>query len=133
VNNDRQKAIEQTLGILNALVKRYQGPLLCCDTPESGQPDNARRACDGMILGTLLKSAAEKGLYPPPKSPYEGWSFGTVTLGVMGLNISSLCHDKFLGKNRYGEQESHGVGKALSSEVGTLYDNTFGVSLSSFK
>ena len=95
----------------------------------STHPDNARRACDGTILGTLLKSAAEKGLYPPPRPPYEGLTFGDVAFNIMALKISSLCDYKY----KYpGQNESHGVSKALSSQAAALYDKLPGLSLSSF-
>ncbi|KAI9048631.1 hypothetical protein LZ554_007463 [Drepanopeziza brunnea f. sp. 'monogermtubi'] len=48
-------------------------------------------ACDGTMLGTLLKSASAAGLYPPPQPPYKDLNFLDVVVQITNLNIVSLC------------------------------------------
>lgn len=128
IESDRQKAITKVIDVLNGVIKRYQGPSLQCSSPS--HDNHGRRACDGTILGTLLKSAAEKGLYPLPKPPYHGLICYEVARDIASLNISSLC--RHVPRYIPDSQQCHGVREALSLEAELLFSNCPGSSLSLF-
>lgn len=124
IETHRQNEIKKALELIDALIKRYQGPGSSCSTPwypphaPIVHDEHARRACNGTILGTLLQSAAEEELYPIPKAPYHGLSLFGVTWSVMKFKISSLCHHKFKPKyTSFDGKESHGVYGALSLQA----------------
>ncbi|ESZ90739.1 hypothetical protein SBOR_8873 [Sclerotinia borealis F-4128] len=50
-----------------------------------------RKDCDSMVLGSLIKSVTENGLYPLPKPPYTPWSLTSFISKVALLEINTLC------------------------------------------
>ncbi|TGO20773.1 hypothetical protein BPAE_0267g00130 [Botrytis paeoniae] len=50
-----------------------------------------RRGCDSMLLGSLIKSAIENGLFPLPASPYTSWSVKSLRDKMELLEASGLC------------------------------------------
>jgi len=56
-----------------------------------------------MMLGTFIKSAAEIGIWPAPKDPYEGRTIKELVSRIRGMEFTSLC-DMSSGK----DDEAHG-------------------------
>ncbi|KAJ2903807.1 hypothetical protein MKZ38_009281 [Zalerion maritima] len=89
----RQALVEQTLEVLQSTIQayirpaRHQGELHCFQQ---------RELCDLAVLGSLVKGAANHGLYPLPPKPYEGFSvhdivevLSTFVLGAGGKCVAS--------------------------------------------
>ena len=55
-----------------------------------GNNPNAK-TCDALMLGTLLRSASQAGLWPVPLPPYTKTSFDNMATAINGLAIESLC------------------------------------------
>lgn len=68
---------------------------VCPERAERGihniNPPSHRKACDAMILGSLLKTAYDGGLWPIPKDPYHGLTVTKVIDAARELKIQSLC------------------------------------------
>jgi hypothetical protein len=130
IERNRQDSVKKALDIVKSFVEQYQGPMPLCDTTALNY--KGRLACDGMMLGTLLKSAAAKGLYPPPESPYPGLTLEGVVSSVRSLEISSYCHQHFGSRHQYGKLVSHNVFEQICWEA-TAVGNVSGLNLSDFK
>jgi hypothetical protein len=130
IEGNRQDSIKKALDIVKSFVEQYQGPMPLCDTTILNH--KGRLACDGMMLGTLLKSAAAKGLYPPPEAPYPDVTLEEVISSVRSLELSSYCHQHFGSRHQYGRLVSHNVFEQICWQA-TAVGNVSGLNLSDFK
>lgn len=109
----------------------YQGPTQHCRTFWNGNRVKKNTACDGLILGSLLKSAAMNGLWPPPPHPYTGFTFSGIITRVRMLEITSMCEEPFSRNENI--VPSHGVKQSICTRMDTLETNMNGLDLRSFK
>jgi hypothetical protein len=107
--------------IVQEYIDKYQaGPVNCKSKSFRDSQDTKKMnyACDGSILGTLLKSASEGGLWPPSSPPYEGLTLRMIMRKAQLLNITALCdHVDLEDESEYVSGGNHGVKAAI---VGTI-------------
>ena len=113
---------------------KYQGPTQHCRTFFSGNRVKKNTACDGLILGSLLKSAAMNGLWPPPPHPYTGLTFSGMLTRARMLDVTALC-DEPISTFSAGNiiAPSHGVKQSICAQMDTLENNMNGLDLKTFK
>jgi hypothetical protein len=75
----RQEAICEAVAAIDSLIVEYQQPNTHCPRKD-GIDGNRVSACDAMVLGALIKSSMEIGLWPVPEEPYDSKSFLSVFL-----------------------------------------------------
>lgn len=76
IDNQRQKAIKDIFNLLHRFFRDYSSPGGVCDTLTGHRFFDARIACDGMMLGTFLRSATVGQVWPTPPPPFHGLSSG---------------------------------------------------------
>lgn len=108
IMNQRERALQAAYSFISGTISEYQGTkLLCPNTAEFFQRyqrplfrtenfvypshEASRRACDSMVLGSLLKSLVKWGLWPAPTSPYGPQTLNGFCLLIWGLDLVSLC------------------------------------------
>ena len=114
---------------------KYQGPMQHCRTFWPGNRIKKNTACDGLILGSLLKSASANGLWPPPSYPYTGHTFSGIITRARLLEITALCEEPF---SQYSSGNgnivpSHGVKQSICAQMDALEANINGLDLKAFK
>lgn len=114
---------------------KYQGPALHCRTFFSGNRVKKNTACDGLILGSLLKSAAMNGLWPPPSHPYIGHTFSGIITRARSLEITALCEEPLstFSTGNGNIVPSHGVKQSICAQMDTLEAGMNGLDLKTFK
>jgi hypothetical protein len=114
---------------------KYQGPMQHCRTfwPVHRVQKNA--ACDGLILGSLLKSASVNGLWPPPSHPYIGHTFSGIITKARSLEITALCEEPLsqFSSGYVNIVSSHGVKQSICAQMDALEANINGLDLKAFK
>ncbi|KAL2071691.1 hypothetical protein VTL71DRAFT_12926 [Oculimacula yallundae] len=88
-------------------------------------------ACDGMMFGTLLKSAASAGLYPAPTAPYAGLTVENLARDIRKLEIVSMC-DVLPRSNRHSytfPESTHGQKQYLENQVLNCWSEVEGLDL----
>ena len=122
--------------VLQEYIDKYQaGPVNCKSTSFRyiEEPTKMNYACDGSILGTLLKSAADNGLWPPTSPPYEGLALRTVMRKAQALNITALCDYLDLGnENECTAELNHGVKVAINGTIKKIKAG-LGLNINKFK
>jgi hypothetical protein len=128
IESERKRAISDIYAIVSHFIDKYQCGVVNCKSFASYTSQEQGRmnfACDGSILGTLLKSATDSGLWPPPPPPYTGVDLITVIGKAQSLEIMALCdYISFgYGENRPGS--NHGVKASIqvmvkSTEMGVV-------------
>jgi hypothetical protein len=67
------------------LIERYQKPV-----PSGEQIDHYKSASDSMVLGTLLRSCADAGIWPAPQPPYAGIMPDVLYTTITECNVRKL-------------------------------------------
>jgi hypothetical protein len=112
---------------------KYQGPTQHCRSSYSTNRAKKNAACDGLILGSLLKSAAMNCLWPPPPHPYTGLTFSVIVSRARSLDIMALCDDSIHTFTVGQPAPSHGVKQSICSQMDNLEANMNGLDLKRFK
>lgn len=106
--------------IIHHEIDKYQtGPVNCRSSTFLCASDSKRLnyACDGAILGTLLKSAADNGLWPPHPPPFAGFTLRMIMRKSQALTITALCDHLDLGNEAEYTGPNHGVKAAIVSTI----------------
>ncbi|KAH8685914.1 hypothetical protein BGZ60DRAFT_477629 [Tricladium varicosporioides] len=84
IKRNRHAAIECLFRALNKIVQNLTKPwpVYC---------EKADTQCEGMILGTLLRSASQLEIWPIPDSPYHNMSYSLVAHKMRSLTATSYC------------------------------------------
>ncbi len=90
IEKKRKKTISNILETIQSLTTTFAGKIGVCGV-SSEVKLKRHRNCDGMMLGTLLKSAAEINIWPAPKDPYEGITIKELIGKVRDMQFTSLC------------------------------------------
>lgn len=84
-----------------------------------------------MILGSLLKTAYDGGLWPIPQDPYIGLTVRRVIESAQGLKIQSLCD--ILSKLPVSEAHgAHGYNKSIKKAIEKRESEAEGFNLAEF-
>ncbi|KAJ5041072.1 uncharacterized protein L3040_005626 [Drepanopeziza brunnea f. sp. 'multigermtubi'] len=108
IERHRQKGISELLGCIKKVASTYDGSKVNCRKNYSEHTDLKRYACDGLILGTLLKSASSAGLLPIPEAPYVGMSVRQTADKVRGLKIMGMCDEILTMYSMTAPLDAHG-------------------------
>ena len=93
-----------------------------------------KAACDSMLLGSLLKSAISRNLYPMPDPPYAHVSFTTVKRLLRDMPVIALCDN--VSKVRIGNdfpRQAHGFQDLILAKTNSLDKRLCGLDLDDFK
>ncbi|KAH6674272.1 hypothetical protein B0J14DRAFT_653575 [Halenospora varia] len=129
IAKDRQRAISKALSMISDTIDRYQSARQC---PYYGSDTTKHRACDSMVLGSLLRSAKSVGLYPPQKTPYEGLSMSLVHKSAVLIEVSALCD--FIPSDRYGSMATpnHRIPSQIKTRMDEILSSLAGLDLETF-
>ncbi|KAF8865160.1 hypothetical protein BDZ45DRAFT_581276 [Acephala macrosclerotiorum] len=136
IDASRQQAISAIIKSLQSIISDYNtGAIKCRTNWTASTVEDGKLACDGMILGTLMKGLSGKGLWPLPKAPYEGISILKFSKQVRDLKILSLCDDgRFYGKSFSNpDLPAHGLTKRLTKEADKIEDGARGLHIHEFE
>ncbi len=133
----REKAISKAISVVQDLIKKYLGSKNLCNSNHTrchNRNVNAKAACDAQILGSLLRSAATKGLWPPPSVPYHDMSWQATACKIREIDVTSAC-DVFCNRDchPYNFEATHGVKQLLASKMDFLNLKMDGLELEDFK
>ncbi|CAG8977433.1 hypothetical protein HYALB_00007765 [Hymenoscyphus albidus] len=120
IESERQRGISEMYAIIHHEIQKYQTGPVNCRTLTFLCPSDTKRlnyACDGAVLGTLLKSADENKLWPPVPPPFVGFTLRMVMRKAQALTITALCDHLELENESEYKGPSHGVKAAI---VGTI-------------
>ncbi|KAK2624999.1 hypothetical protein QTJ16_005368 [Diplocarpon rosae] len=104
----RRKGIEKLLSCIKRIIETYDGTKVVCKNNFNDAAEAKRYACDGLILGTLLKSASSAGLWPLPEAPFLGRSIRNTAEQIRSLSIMALCDSTFTKYPRIVPLPAHG-------------------------
>jgi hypothetical protein len=79
------------LFVVQRLINTFTQSTNVCNGNFVGDSTNKKYSCDGMMLGTLLKSASGLELWPPPLPPYNGITVKNIMERVRSLKLIALC------------------------------------------
>ncbi|KAJ5041070.1 uncharacterized protein L3040_005625 [Drepanopeziza brunnea f. sp. 'multigermtubi'] len=90
VEEQRQACIDEALSLVENYISIYQNSSksICRVLPRDSRLEFA---CDSMVLGSLLKSATQLGLWPRTSSMYHNSSVSKTLERITALEIVSLC------------------------------------------
>jgi hypothetical protein len=80
----RERAIALVFDVIKKAIERYQGDKIICQSPRNGY------ACDGMVLGCLIKSLTAAGIWPIPEPPYKDVTDLSFKLRDSGFRHSAI-------------------------------------------
>lgn len=121
------------MAVVDDLILKYQGKDIICPTQQA--QTGRRKACDAMVLGSLIKGATTilgVGIWPPPKEPYGGISFTKLIRDTRAMYIADLCDadSKTIHKTL---SECHGVKDSIEASLRSLEDTLCGLDLHEIK
>ncbi|RDW58019.1 hypothetical protein BP6252_13430 [Coleophoma cylindrospora] len=124
VEKKRASAIAAMLSVVESYVDNLQkGRAGLCGMAQGTM------CCEGMILGTILMSAAQCRLWPIPRAPYYLKSCNSVEELMKKMVIKSWCgirHVTFAG-------DTHGVKEGIAKSVEEITSSLCGLELDDFK
>lgn len=109
IEEHRQKGVSDLLGSIEKIASTYDSSHVNCRGNFGEDTDSKRYACDGLILGTLLKSASSVGLWPLPEPPYMGMSITQTADKLKDLKIMAMCDGNFRRNSRDVPPDAHGL------------------------
>ncbi|KAG9229345.1 hypothetical protein BJ875DRAFT_433737 [Amylocarpus encephaloides] len=121
IDTERQRGLSEMFAVIQQSIDKYQAGPVNCQTKSFRHTDDVKKlnyACDGSVLGTLLKNAADKGLWPSVSPPYEGLTLRMVMKKAQSLNITALCdHAQLKNEKEYEPGSNHGVKATITATV----------------
>jgi hypothetical protein len=121
------------MAVIESTIMKYQGPTQHCQSNYSSYAAKKNAACDMLILGSLLKSAAMNGLWPPPTHPYTGLTFSDIFSRVRSLEITALCDEQIHSVIGAKPPLAHGLKQSISLQINAVDANMTGLDLNKFK
>ncbi|TGO20774.1 hypothetical protein BPAE_0267g00140 [Botrytis paeoniae] len=131
IDESRENAISQLINILKDTISRYQGQTLIYPSHSLCVLDiiSHRETCDATVLGSLIKSATEKRLFPFPEAPFKNpLRYCVVKGSIASLNPQTAC-------NVVVQDESlhHDVLEMIQQSIESMDQNISGLSLADCK
>ncbi|KAF7854468.1 uncharacterized protein EAF02_011643 [Botrytis sinoallii] len=132
IDESRENAVSQLIKVLKDTISRYQGHILMCPSHSLRHVLDIishRETCDATVLGSLIKGATEKGLFPFPEVPFNNsLPFSVVRGDIESLEPRTAC-------NVVVQDESldHDVLKMIHQSIEPIDENTSGLSLKDCK
>lgn len=136
--------MQLVLQAVQAQIHMFTGPQSLCSYWPSGpgttylshdvRQERARiwrSNCDGMMLGTFLKSASAKGLWPLPFCPLEGLTLRNLIAQAESLEAVSLCYS--LDPKDVSMGKAHKKEAVLAAKLMQIRGGIFGLDLETFK
>ena len=90
IDEHRQEAISFLIDNVDLDQKKFSGEERYCQ--EHDHEDSF--ACDAMMLGSLLKSCSDLGLWPPPRAPFSGRSLTKTQEDLQSITLKGLCESR---------------------------------------
>jgi hypothetical protein len=109
IATQRETAILGVFKNLEQTLKKYQNAAQVC--PQHNM--NHAAACDAIVLGSILRGVAMRGIYPIPISPYDDMTFNHLSSSLMDLEILSYCDMPHV----YSSRDRHGVKTSIITTV----------------
>ncbi|KAI9048634.1 hypothetical protein LZ554_007466 [Drepanopeziza brunnea f. sp. 'monogermtubi'] len=96
INSDRQRAIEEAIQLIDSEIQRVQATPNCRNYVGAFSKEKMM-ACDSMVIGSLLGSAAKLGLWPlsVARSNFGDSSFQSTADAIRRVEFHTLCDDIF--------------------------------------
>lgn len=118
IEKGRLIAIAGIIASIDTIIREYNTGAIRCKTTNQLVMD-ANLACDGLVLGTLMKGISGLSLWPLPTAPYEGISVERLAKQVRNLKILALCENNRFYGNTFSNAPvpGHGVMKRLRDKA----------------
>jgi hypothetical protein len=123
IATQRETAISGVFEHLKQTLKKYQSAEKICDSTNNWD------AYDSMVLGSVLRAATMRGIYPIPVSPYDDMTFNHLSSSVMDLEVLSYCDPSY----RYDYGDMHGVKDSIIETVEKWNSSLCGLDLEDLK
>ena len=93
-----------------------------------------RETCNSMVLGSLLRSATAKHIYPVPQPPYGTISFDSLSKIISTLDIASLCQNReYYVLTRRPSEKSDGILDSFRAKSSNLKRGMRGLDIEDFR
>ncbi|TGO72883.1 hypothetical protein BELL_0410g00060 [Botrytis elliptica] len=96
IDESRENAVSQLIEVLKDTISRYHGQTLMCPSHSLRRVLDIishRETCDATVLGSLIKGATEKGLFPFPEVPFNNpLPFLLVKDSIESLEPRTACN-----------------------------------------
>ena len=126
----RQKTIQKALEPAVKFFGECQSPSGVCS---GSVQQELTVACNGIMLGTFLRSASAHNIWPIPSYPYRGLRVWEVTRRIRALEIKSMCSNNFLYITRAVDtSKSHGYNELFDDEMSKIEGTLLGLDLNWF-
>lgn len=116
-------------------ITKFQGPEIRCrsDLHPGTKLNDKNIACDGQMLGSLLRGSSAIGIWPMPVSPYIGLSWSTLSSRIRKMQITSAC-ETFCNDTRIIPRgAAHGIKASIAEKLDSLETQMAGLEIESFK
>ncbi|KAF8865165.1 hypothetical protein BDZ45DRAFT_475371 [Acephala macrosclerotiorum] len=110
-------------------IEDYKSDRVQC--PDNPRDKEAEKACDAMMLGSLIKFCTKFGIWPVPKAPYKGVSIYQVLYDIEDLELLSLC-DYLHPQQDIGRDDSHSVAVFIYEDVKNANTASAGLKMEEF-
>lgn len=128
----RQKTIQKALEPAVKFFGECQSPNGVC-SGSGQQEEELTVACNGMMLGTFLRSASAHNIWPIPSYPYRGLKVWEVTRRIRALEIKSICSNNFQYIiHEVDTSKSHGYNELFDDEMSKIEGTLHGLDLNLF-
>ncbi|KAG4440525.1 hypothetical protein IFR05_003995 [Cadophora sp. M221] len=128
----RQGAIKSAVGHIETFFSDCRSPVGICDS----EIPQVQLACNGIMLGTFLRSASSNNMWPIPEFPYTGLKLAEVTDAILNLTITAVCGNSFENVKYQGRRirsiqtsESHSVDERLADAMSDIHQSLSGLDL----
>ncbi len=124
IQEHRIEAIGRTITIVHDHIDKYLTSDILCFRDK-------QFACDAIVLGSLLKSSIDIGIWPRPEVPYCGMTFKNLASQVRGMRVLDQCRqdEQHWG---YSSGNNHRVEEAMKASMNSLEGQFRGLELGSF-
>ena len=121
IQQKRLNSIESAIQVIHDLIAKYSGSEMICRKDD-------QFACDAILLGSLIKSAAAIGISPRPKSPYPGIKFKRLTEQIKEMRVLDRCKTS----RGYSSSYNHEIKNKIDAKMKSLEDGMCGLKLEFF-
>lgn len=119
IQKHRIDAIDRTITIVHDHIDKYFTSDILCSRAKKFD-------CDAIVLGSLLKSSMDIGIWPRPEVPYCGMTFKNLASKVREMQVLDKCNMD------YYNIPSHRVKEAIEASINSLENQYSGLKLGSF-
>lgn len=140
IDTHRQNAISDLIALINGVLATLSEKTVCgaCKFDQYSMSSNVlyhtNIACDGLVMGTMIKSLSNCRLWPLPQLPYEGFSVQNVAHSLRNLTILSFGDLRSKSLTHYQsppEPTAHGWKQYFVNFANKIEGNVKGLDLDS--